>query len=49
MLNVSQTKEFDYFIDAVAELILAYQVGSTESNQEFNDTKISDTNKREVK
>lgn len=40
MIKESQTTEFDYFIDAVAELILAYHVESSKSEQEPNVNKL---------
>jgi len=36
MINESQTTQFNYFIDAVAELILAYHVESSRLDQEPN-------------
>lgn len=44
MINESQTTEFDYFIDAVAELILAYHVKSSKPDQETDDNKIPVSN-----
>ncbi|MFC6040532.1 hypothetical protein ACFPYN_13985 [Paenisporosarcina macmurdoensis] len=34
MKNESKTTQYDYFIDAVADLILAYHVESSEPDQE---------------